>query len=146
MVLIAQSWIKHHPKMFMYLCWFNWSVIKVYTGCSEAVFFLLSIITWACLLGSGLKFIFHWKAQLPIFSKSSLRSLVQVLISWTMENREVSSAKSLHSLLRPSDKSLIYIRNIKGPRSLRNSRTNICPRWALTIQDYSLFSFAKKVS
>ena len=53
--------------------------------------------------------IFNLKAQLPIFSKSSLRSLAEVLISLTRENREVSSANSLHSLLRPSDKSLIYI-------------------------------------
>ena len=33
-----------------------------------------------------------------------------------MENREVSSANSLHLLLRPSDKSLICIKNNKGPR------------------------------
>ena len=146
MVLVAQSWIKHIPRCLCICVDLTGLLSKCTTGCSEAVFFLLSIITWACLLGSGLKFIFHWKAQLPVFSKSSLRSLVQVLISWTMENREMSSAKSLHSLLRPSDKSLIYIRNIKGPRSLRNSSTNICPRWALTIQDYSLFSVSKKVS
>ena len=79
-----------------------------------AVFFLLNIIYWTCLLRSGLKFIFHLKAQLPIFFKSSLRSLAEVLISWTTENREVSSANSLHSLLGPPDKSLIYINN-KGP-------------------------------
>ena len=45
-----------------------------------------------------------------------MRSLAEVLISWTTENREVSSANSLHSLLRPSDKSLTYIKNNKGPR------------------------------
>ena len=33
-----------------------------------------------------------------------------------MENREVSSANSSYSLLRPSAKSLIYIKNRKGPR------------------------------
>ena len=63
-----------------------------------------------------IKFTFHLKAQLPILPKSSLRSLTEVLISVTTENREVSSANSLHSLLRPSDKSLIYIKNNKGPR------------------------------
>ena len=29
-MLIANIWIKHHLKMFVYLCWFNWSIIKVY--------------------------------------------------------------------------------------------------------------------
>ena len=33
-----------------------------------------------------------------------------------MENREVPSRNSLHLLLRPSCKSLIYIKNNKGPR------------------------------
>ena len=54
--------------------------------------------------------------QLPIFSRSSLRLLTEVLVSLTTENREMSSENSLHSLLRPSDKSLIYIKNNKGPR------------------------------
>ena len=31
-------------------------------------------------------------------------------------NREASSANSLHSLVRPSGKSLIYIKNNKDPR------------------------------
>ena len=30
MVLIAQIWIKHHPKAFVYLRWFNRFIIKVY--------------------------------------------------------------------------------------------------------------------
>ena len=116
MVLIAQIWIKHHPKMFVYLCWFNWFIIKVYNWMQwGSLFFLLNIISWTCLLGSELKFIFHLKAQLPIFSKSSLRSLGEVLISLITENIEVSSANNLHSLLRPSDKSLIYIKDNKGP-------------------------------
>ena len=33
-----------------------------------------------------------------------------------MENKEVSSANNLHSFLRPFGKSLIYIKNKRGPR------------------------------
>ena len=37
-------------------------------------------------------------------------------MSWTTENKEVSSANNLHSLLRPFGNSLTYIRNKRGPR------------------------------
>ena len=37
-------------------------------------------------------------------------------MSWTTENKEVSSANNLHLLLRPFGKSLSYIRNKGGPR------------------------------
>ena len=26
-MLVAQIWIKHHSKMFVYLCWFNWFLV-----------------------------------------------------------------------------------------------------------------------
>ena len=81
----------------------------------SSIFFLLNIISWTWLLGSGLKLILQWKAQLTVFCKASFSSLTEVLISWTTENRNVPSANSLHSILRPSDKSLIYIKNNKSP-------------------------------
>ena len=56
------------------------------------------------------------QTQLPISYKSSLRSFTEVLKSWSLRNREVSSANSLHSLLRPSDNLSIYIKNNKGPK------------------------------
>ena len=61
----------------------------------------LKMTTWACLLGSGLKLIFHWKAQLLTFFKSSFNPLAEVFISWTTENNDASSAKSiaLHCLI-----------------------------------------------
>ena len=82
----------------------------------DFLFFPLNIISCAYLLGSGLKLIFHWKVQLLINVKSLLISLAEVPMSWTTENKEVSSANNLHSLLRPSGKSLTYIKNKRGPR------------------------------
>ena len=96
-MLIAQIWIKHHSKIFVYLCWFNWFIIKENNWVQGHSFLptkynFFSLL--ACLLGYGLKFIFHLEAQLPIFSKSSLRSLAQVLISLTTENRK--NVESIH--------------------------------------------------
>ena len=91
---------------------YYWNTHRV----EQLIFFLLNITSCACLLGSGLKLIFHWKAQSLINFKSLLISLAQVLTSWAMENKEVSSANNLHSFLRPFGKSLIYIKNKRGPR------------------------------
>ena len=62
---------------------------------NDFIFFLLSIISCDCLLRSGLKRIFHWKAQLLI----------------NLENKDVPSANFLHLLLRSFGKSLTYIKN-----------------------------------
>ena len=52
--------------------------------------FLQRITSWACLLGSGLKFIFHRKAQSLILLKSLFKSVVVVeLILWTTEKRSI---------------------------------------------------------
>ena len=50
--------------------------------------------SWACLVVSGLKFIFHRVGQLLILSKSLLRLFVEVWMSCITENKGVSSAKS----------------------------------------------------
>ena len=72
---------------------------------------------FSCLFtGIWVKNHFSLKAQLLINFKSLLISLAEVLTSWTTENKEVSSANYLHSLLRPFDKSLTYIKNERGPR------------------------------
>ena len=78
--------------------------------------FLEKITSWACLLGSGLKLIFHWKAHCFILERSLLSSKVVITESWITEKREVSSAKSLVLEDKPSAKSLIYIKNNNGPR------------------------------
>ena len=54
----------------------------------------LKMTSWACLLESGLKLIFHWKAQSSTYFKSSFNSLAEVFTSWTTDNNDVSSAKS----------------------------------------------------
>ena len=79
-------------------------------------FFTLNITSCACLLGSGLKLIFYWKGQLLINFKSFLTSFAEILTSWDTQNKEVSSLNNLHSLLRPFDKSLTYIKIKRGPR------------------------------
>ena len=50
---------------------------------------------WNCLIGSGLKLIFHWNVQLLIFLKLLFQGMAEVSIPHAMDEREVSSAKSL---------------------------------------------------
>ena len=94
-------------------------------------FFLPNIICCACLARSGLNFIFHWKALSLIFSTRWLRSFAEVSMSWTIENKDVSSANNLHLLLISFDESLIYIKNNKDPKM------DLCgtPSW-MSAQDY----------
>ena len=83
---------------------------------------LVYYISWkkitssACLLGSGLKLIFHWNAHLFIFFRSSFKFFADKVISWTTENREVSSANSLGFEIKLSERSLINIKKKRGPR------------------------------
>ena len=67
----------------------------------------LKMTSWACLVVSGLKFIFHWVAQLLILSKSLLRLFVEVWMSCITENKDVSSAKSFALDGRASFRSLM---------------------------------------
>ena len=103
--------------MFVHWSWTNRNIVEIHIWVVWLhFFFLLNIISYACLLRSELKLVFHWKAQLFINFKSLLISPAKVLMSWTMENKEVSSANNLHWLLRPFGKSLTYIKNKRGPR------------------------------
>ena len=63
--------------------------------------FRLKMISRACLLVSGLKFIFHWKAELLILAKSLLSSFADVFMPCVTENKDVSSANSLALKERP---------------------------------------------
>ena len=76
-------------------------------GWSSFLVFLLNITSCACLVKSGLKIIFHWKAQLLI----TFRSLHQIAaldwMSLTTGKRDVSSAKSLQFEDTLCDKSLM---------------------------------------
>ena len=102
--------------MFVYLLWFKWFIIKVNNWVQWYSFLPTKYNFLRLFLRVWIYIIFYLKAQIPIFSRSSLRSLPEALISLTTENKEVSSANSLHSILRPSDKSLIYLKNNKCPR------------------------------
>ena len=62
----------------------------------------LKMTTWACLVVSGLKFIFYWVAHLFILSKSLLRLIAEVWMSCITENKDVSSTKSFVLDKRPS--------------------------------------------
>ena len=52
--------------------------------------------SWACLVVSGLNFIFDWVAHLPVTSKFLLRLFAEVWMSCITENKDLSSAKTLH--------------------------------------------------
>ena len=63
--------------------------------------------SWACLVVSGLKFIFHWVAELLILSKSLLRLFAEVWMSCVTENKDASSAKIFALDEMPSVRSLM---------------------------------------
>ena len=60
-----------------------------------------------CLLGSGLKFISHWKIQLLILAKLLLSSFADAFMSCVTDNKDVSSVNSLALEERPFARSLI---------------------------------------
>ena len=96
--------------------------------------FLEKITSCACLLGSGLKLIFYWNAYLFIFFRSSFKFFADKVISWTTENREVSSGNSLGFEIKLSKRSLIKTNKKRTKNwSLRNSCFNTCPWGILTI-------------
>ena len=74
-------------------------LLKRNEGWQIFLVFLLRTISWACLLGSGLKFIFHWKAHLLIWYKSLFNSFAEVSTSCTTENKDVSSGNNLHLMI-----------------------------------------------
>ena len=88
------------------LTWETLLLLKSKGGCVTFFNFLLNI-SWACLQQSGLKVIFHWKAQSLIFLRSLFDSIADVFISCTTENRDVLSANSLALDDKPSGRSLI---------------------------------------
>ena len=69
--------------------------------------FRLKMTSWACLVVSGLKFIFHRECQWLILSESLLRLFVEVWMSCITENKDVSSAKSFALDGRASFRSLM---------------------------------------
>ena len=70
------------------------ALLKTKVGCDTFFNFLLKMISWDYLLGSGLKLIFHWKTESLIFVKSLFSSFAEVVMSCVTENRDVSSANN----------------------------------------------------
>ena len=92
-------------------------LLKFNDGWFGLLSFLEKITSCACLLGSGLKLIFHRNADLFIFFRSPFKFFADKVISWTTENREVSSANSLGFEIKFSERSLINIKKKIGPRN-----------------------------
>ena len=98
---------KTTPRRVWELTWEILLLLKSKGRCITFFYFLLNMISWACLKRCGLKVVFHWKAQSLIFFRSLFNSIADVFVSSTTENREVSSANSLALDHKPSGKSLM---------------------------------------
>ena len=61
------------PRCFWNKLLLNGILLNKRVGWSSFLIFLLNITSCACLLKSGLKIIFHWKAQLVIAFRSRLK-------------------------------------------------------------------------
>ena len=70
--------------------------------------------SWACLVGYGLKAIFHCSSHRRVLSRSSFSIFAVSSGSETIENKEVSSANNLTFDFRSVAKSFMYIRKKRG--------------------------------
>ena len=107
---------KNIPRCFWYRFWFTGILLKINTGWFGFLILREKMTSWACLEGSGLKLIFHWKPQLHILMKSFFNSFAYVFLLWTTEKGEVPSAKGQGLDDKPVDKSLMWTKNNKGPK------------------------------
>ena len=102
------SWTSNvNPRCFWDILFFKGMSLNERQGWSSFLVFLLNITSCACLVKSGLKIIFHWKAQLLITVRSLRKVAALDWMSLTTEKRDVSSAKSLQFEDTPFDKSLM---------------------------------------
>ena len=106
---------KCRPKCFWGSALLTGMLLKNILGLIFIVVFLRRITSWACIVGSGLKLVFHWKAHLFISFRSLFRLLAVLLGTLIVENRDVSPANNLGLHWRWSDKSLMYIGYKSGP-------------------------------
>ena len=104
------------PKCFWDLHDETLALLKTKGGCDTFFNFLLKMTSWACLLRSGLKLIFHWKTQSLIFFKLLFSSFAEVVMSCVKEKRDVSSANNFALEDRSPEKLFMYIKNNTGPK------------------------------
>ena len=123
LVLIIFRWFSNvylessmMPSCFWYIDWITFALLNIKGGWGSFFVLRLKMTSWVCLVDSGLRFIFHWKTQLSIISKSLLRLFSEVWLSWITENKDVSSANNLAFVESPSERSLILIKNNNGLR------------------------------
>ena len=132
-VLIKMPWIyssklnfgsKNKPKCFCSWTWWTRLSLKFSDGYSFELVFRLNSNSWAYLLGSGLKFIFHCTSHSEIFFRSLFTLTVLVVISSLVENKELLSAKSFGLDCKPLGKSktinvpkLIPVEHLHSPLS-----------------------------
>ena len=102
--------------MFLAMSLVNWHIIKDKIWVHWFSLFLENITSWASLLTSGLNDIFCFCADSDIFCRSLSNTSAEVLLLCTIENREVSLAKSFTVDSVFSGKSVMYIRKMTGPR------------------------------
>ena len=92
----------------------------------------------ACLFGSRLKDLFHWKAHLLIFVKSEFSWQFELLLSLISENKDVSSAKILHFEVNSSSKWLTSIWNSIDERFKQHwgwVEKNVAPKKAWVLRE-----------
>ena len=86
--------------------------VKVKGGWESLLTFLLKITSWPCLLGPGLKLIFHFCTLELILAKSLLSSAAALSILCITKNNEVPSANNLALHDNSSASSFIYIKKV----------------------------------
>ena len=91
-------------------------LLKINEGWDDFWILREKITSWDCLLGCGLRLVFHWKAQLFILFKSSFKLFADKSLSNITEKRDVTSGKSLGFKTKFSDKLLKYIKKSSGLR------------------------------
>ena len=116
------------PRCLWFVDWMTTVLSKFNDGWFGLLSSLEEITSCACLLGSGLKLIFH-------FFTSSFKFFADKVIFWKTKNREVSSADSLGFEIKLSERSLINIKEKKKTKnwSFRISCFNAFPWGILTI-------------
>ena len=102
--------------MLLRICTRNFNIVVKGTRMGFFIFFLEKITSCTGFLGSGLKSIFHWYAHWEITLRSRFKYLADSLISWTIGKTDLSSANNSAMEMSRSDRSIIYIKDNRGPR------------------------------
>ena len=106
---------KYYTQMLLWLSLKNYIFsisVKVKGGWKSLLTFLLKITSWPCLLGPGLKLIFHFCTLELILAKSLLSSAAALSTLCITKNNEVPSANHLALHDNSSASSFMYIKKV----------------------------------